>query len=487
MKSRLLAALLCLITSAPAVPVPIWGPLSRNLNGGAFAKEALDNDCLCNCYSAGFEQTGGSTEARLIRRDNTGALTGTGTPPAALVGAPSATVFAGVDAETSGADIFVVGTHYPAGVAPGQPSRLLVVKYNSAFNITAQLTLAAIPGLAGVEVTGCRVFIPPTGLNILGGIPAIFVCGCTEQGIFVMPLDRMTLSPVVAWGNGGAFAIGGVCPRHLMPGIQPAQVPFHSCRQSFMEMLPQASLYLGGTLGTGNGGQFTVARIGPVTGQLIAPFGVQTFPAGGNFVKAMAVAGQNAVAHITLAGGTRQVTWDASGAVRSVDQGQVFANAGQMPLLQSLNDVEMRAGLFNGLQGSFVHLCGKHAASGQVWCFFLPVANFPPLFLYSRDYGAAPDAANEAVDLALGTRAPYVGWTVATGVTKAGTNFDAPLMAVHPAGTPFSYSALPNQNPPLPDRGNAALWQFPCNPHAHGNRETVPGSAWEGRQTYWLP
>ena len=96
MKPAALFVFLILVTSAVAVPVPIWGPNSRNLGGGAFAKEALDIDCLCNCYSAGFEQTGGSTEARLIRRNNAGVITGTGGPPAALMGVPSATVFAGV-------------------------------------------------------------------------------------------------------------------------------------------------------------------------------------------------------------------------------------------------------------------------------------------------------------------------------------------------------------------------------------------------------
>ena len=460
-------ALLFQILPAAAAPVPQWGPTARLLKDGAFAKEGLDTDNSGQCYSAGFETL--PNRAILVRRSPPGVLNGTGLPPAWMIGGVQDSAFAGVDAEAGGAFSFAVGTHYPAG-ANSPVSNLLVAKYDSAMNPVASFVPAVIPGLPGAEMSGCRVIISP--FNV-AAVPVIFVCGCTENGIFVLCLDRQNLLPLASWGNSGAFSVAGSCPKHAMPGIFTNQPIFSSCRQSFIE-LSGTSLYLAGTLN----GNFVAARVNALTGALVAPFLVKFTAAGTSNVKAMAVAGTQANALVTLVGGTVDVGWRANGAPAFLNRGQnFFGNT-----LLTMNDVEMQS----VAGGHFLHIGGKQTGGfGQVWRFWQPIGGGGVL-VFSRPYGVAADAGNEVYDLALGTGA-WPNWTFATGGKGNAGSYDAPLLEVDAVGT-ATHAAPINAQPTWPDRGNAALYHAGGTVFTHGNQDSqVAPSPWDGRNVRWNP
>ena len=467
---RLPAFLLCSITFASAVPVPQWGPNSRQLFDGAFAKEALDTDNSGRCYSAGFE-TLPNVRGLVLRRDASGNNPVPGFPPPALMGAGKASVFAGVDADVTGAFSFAAGTFYPAW--PSQAtSQLLVVKFDAAMNPVASYLPAAIGGLTGNEMSGCRVIIAP--FNV-GGVPVIFVCGCSENGNFVLPLTQGTLAPFPSWGTNGAFSVGGSCPKHPMPGIFTNQPIFSNCRQSFIELSGQ-TLYLAGTLSS----NFSVARLSAATGALI--FGwPKIAPAGTNQMKALAVSGNPTTALVTVAGGNLDVGWRASGL-------PVFSGLGTalMPGAQTMNDVESAPGMVGNMPGNFVHIGGKNAGSGRVFRFWFPVSgwnNGQAVLQFAVNYGSL--ATDEAYDLAIGSGG-WLDWTFATGGKGNAGSYDAPLLEVAPTGVPLWLAAPTNGQPTWPDRGNAAHYHAGGTVFTHGNQQSVPVS-WDGRSVRWNP
>ena len=461
-------ALLFPILSASAAPAPAWGPLSRPLMDGAFAKEALDTDSLGRCYSAGFETTPG-LRALVVRRDAAGNITGTGAPSAVMF--PASSVFAGVDADPTGAAAYAVGTYYAAWPNTAA-SRLLVIKFDATMNQVASYSPAAIGGLTGNEMSGCRVLIAP--FNV-GGVTFIFVCGCSENGNFVLPLTQSTLAPFPSWGTNGAFSVSGSCPKHPMPGIFTNQPIFSGYRQSFIE-LSGLTLYLGGTL-TPN---FSLARLSAMNG--ISIFGwPKVAAAGTNQAKALAVSGNPATALATLAGGSMDVGWRANAV-------QVFSGLGTalMPGAQTMNDVESVPGLLANMPGDFVHIGGRNGNTGRVFRFWFPVTgwnNGMAVPQFAVNYGNL--STDEVFDLAIGSGG-WSGWTFATGGKGNAGSYDAPLLEIAPTGVPSFLATPTNGQPTWPDRSNAALYHAGGTVFTHGNQESVPVS-WHGRNVRWNP
>ena len=494
---KLLSALLFTASSVLAAPVPLWGPTTLLLDDGAFAKEGLDTDSPGRCYSVGYETPLAGIHALLTIRDNAGVLLNSITVPPALMGGGQASCYAGVDAEANGAFVYAAGTHFPTGIN-GPATRLLVTKWTSAGLLVASNTMAAIPGLAGQEVWGCRVVISPIPItdNANIGRSVVFVSGCTEFGMFVLCLDKNTLAPVMAWGNNGAFSVSNnpqtSCPKHPMPGIFPNQTLFASCRQSFFEVSGLAG-FLGGTLlNQGGNYEHTVAKVrltAPMAGALVNTFNVQRYTVATNSgVKAMAVAGMSpATAIVALVGGRFDSGWRAqSGLPAFASQGQAFATAGLMPAPQTMNDVEMQPMMFGLMSGVFVHVGGKHnGGNGQVFTFWCPTSPpGAPAFNWSRNYAGLPDPENEVYDLAAGGPLNLI---FAVGGTKAGGAYDAPLMEFTLQGA-FSISAFSNTpNTGWPDRGNAALYHAGGTAFTHGNQQSTGAALWYGRNVRWNP
>lgn len=501
---KLLLAFLFAASSLLAAPVSQWGPVSRPLNDGAFAKEGLDTDKAGLSYSVGFA-TGilqPSPHVLFSVRDGAGSLLGTGYVPANCAGPGVDSCYTGVDAEAGGAFCYTVGTCFPQGIN-GAASSLLIVKWQGPWtNPTVAWSVThTVPG--ALQTSGCRVIIPPNNGAIIDklGVPqnVVFAAGCTETANFVMCLNMLNGSLVPNWGAGGMRVISSAsCPKHLMPGIFPSQPIFANCRQSFLE-LSGNTMYLGGTATSGGQRYFEVSRVmqtgAGVAGNLVFPFLTKTFlTTPGNGMKALSVSGNQGTALVAAVGGDTDVGWRATGGP------PVFTLLGLslvVPPAVTMNDVESVPGtlLVNGnlVAGNYVHIGGRHAANGQVFRFWYPLAggnNAAAMLQFVRDYGAPANAANEVYDLAIGDLQNTPNWTFATGGVVAGGSYDAPLLEVHPSGTPFPLAAPTNlANPAWPDRGNAVRYDASLSPPAftHGNqREPVP-NLYHGRNVRWNP
>ena len=497
---KLLLALLLAASSVFAAPVPQWGPVSRPLVDGAFAKEGLDTDNTGRSFSVGYETPLGDIHALLSIRDAAapGAIFNTITAPSALMGGGQASCYAGVDAEANGTAVFAVGTHFPTGIN-GPATRLLVTKWTPLGALLAVNTMAAIPGLAGQEVWGCRVVISPIAIQNNNNIAqsVIFVSGCTEKGMFLLCLDKNTLVPTPAWGNNGAFSVATTngCPKHPMPGIFPNQTLFASCRQSFFE-ISGVNGFLGGTLiNQGGNYEHTVAKVrltAPMAGFLVTPFLVQRYTVTTNSgLKAMAVAGMSpATAVVTLVGGGFDSGWRSqTGLPAFASQGLAFAGAALMPAPQTMNDVEMQPMQFGLMSGVFIHIGGKHnggngggSPNGQVFTFWCPTSPpGAPAFNWSVNYGSPADPVNEVYDLAAGGPANLI---FATGGTKSGLLYDTPLLEITLPGVATTGAAGSST---WPDRGNAALYHAGGTVFTHGNQQSVGPALWYGRNVRWNP
>jgi hypothetical protein len=490
---------LTLGSKAMAACTLLWGhsPTLECLWHAEFAKEGLAVDTSERSYSVGYGQSGGSSatkEAVLQVRDSAGGFLGRGIYANGTFDA----LYAGVWVPNAGAAAYAVGTHYTGNAA--NPTQLILTRWlpgggtpwSSPVN---SLTVAYAPsalGLFGIEAWGCRV--------IKAGTTDLFVSGCSEFEIFLVRVDRATLSLVTSWGVGGVQSIGsfnpGGCPRHEVPG---GFVDFKNYPQSFVETNPFATtVYVGGTLLDDLPGfpvdyDYVVGAYAAASGAPALPFGVQySRYVGDDYMKALSVTqgGVYAVGTVDPTNNPQMllVPWHSSGALRP----PFYVSE---PTPSRGNDVETRL----SSQGTEIYVGGygnTGGNNGAVWHFthqapFSSPVTLPALWNGGgtgpnpKQYGLIPAVTDEVYDLGLGKGA-FAGHVFAAGgLMISPGNWGQNLLCIAPTGVAMHSN---NASPLAPgdDRSNAVLYDSAAGGtlFTHGTC-LDPGGTWLACPIHW--
>ncbi len=460
-----LIVLLALASAATRVSCNLlWGhsPTIECLLHGELAKEGHGVDKLARSYSAGYEDIGGGAKrAMLLVRDPSGGLLSRSKYSANAFNA----IYAGIKVENNGPAVYTVGTQQTGNFF--NPANLLITRWlpgsgtawTNPVNSNSKIYTPTQLGLVGIEAWGCRV--------IRASATDLFVSGCTDVELFVVRIDRATLSLVTTWGVNGVRSVASItpggCPKHGMPG---GFVDFGGFYPTSFIEITGTSLYLGGTLMNDLGGvpidyDFVVAGF-DVNTSAPTPFGVRySRVLGDDYMKALAVnpAGVYGVGTLDPFNVPQMllIPWEHSGTTRPP-----FVILEPTP--SKGNDVEVTIAGSN----CEIYVGGYGGTSGATWHYTHTLTPFSTVTLPAlwsggasgpnpKTYGPLTAVTDEVYDIGLG-RGAFAGYVFsAGGVFFAPGQYGQPLQCIAPTGVVL-FSNNPTPLAPSDDRAVAVVY-----------------------------